>query len=278
MNKLCFNEFLGYTCNACERLDESHKNYVHEHSCIGAVMISRDYIIDALENKYGKKICIANIIENIIKSKPNSAYCYSNYICQIHTDIYNYLPGISKTMDIYMEVAIYDILIRCFGKINNINNRLYKLFLKANNITTSYLQLKQIYDKHIANTSYRTVTNMRKWQGKLRKILLEYDCKCKICGLDNPDLLRVSHTKPWAKSNDFERLDIYNVFLLCPDHDIIYDKGYISFNDDGSIIISPKLSNKTKLLMNIKPDIKIALCEEHKKYLRWHRENVFKKN
>ena len=46
-----------------------------------------------------------------------------------------------------------------------------------------------------------------------------------------------SHIKPWAKSNKFEKLDSENVFLLCSIHDALFDKGLISFSDDGTIII-----------------------------------------
>ncbi|MBW9169740.1 HNH endonuclease [Clostridium estertheticum] len=89
----------------------------------------------------------------------------------------------------------------------------------------------------------------------------------------------LSHSKPWDNkhSNDFEKLDIFNVFLFCPNHDKAYDKGYISFNDDGTIIISSKLDEFNKKLYNINEDMKIELEEDHMQYVTYHRGNIFQK-
>jgi predicted restriction endonuclease len=41
--------------------------------------------------------------------------------------------------------------------------------------------------------------------------------------------LIASHVKPWSESNHQERLDVNNGLLHCPNHDDLFDKGYISF-------------------------------------------------
>ncbi|MBU3215839.1 HNH endonuclease [Clostridium estertheticum] len=89
----------------------------------------------------------------------------------------------------------------------------------------------------------------------------------------------LSHSKPWDNkhSNDFEKLDIFNVFLFCPNHDKVYDKGYISFNNNGAIIISSKLDEFNKKLYNINENMKIDLEEGHLKYLMYHRDTIFQK-
>jgi putative restriction endonuclease len=39
--------------------------------------------------------------------------------------------------------------------------------------------------------------------------------RCPISGVDQPELLRASHIKPWADcSTDAERLDVFNGVLL----------------------------------------------------------------
>ncbi|WP_342570594.1 HNH endonuclease [Paenibacillus sp. FSL R5-0749] len=113
-------------------------------------------------------------------------------------------------------------------------------------------------------------------QGIFKQRLRALEEKCKLCGIDNPNLLRASHTKPWSVSSNKERLDQYNGFLLCPTHDILLDKGLISFRDDGFILVSPLLEAHNKILMNVHEEMKVNLLERHKVYLEYHRERIFK--
>ena len=63
---------------------------------------------------------------------------------------------------------------------------------------------------------------------------------------------------------------------MCPLHDSLFDKGFISFSDDGKIIISNVLSEKDILSLNLSEDLRINLKEEQKKYMKYHRENILK--
>ncbi|MFW6008505.1 MAG: HNH endonuclease [archaeon] len=101
--------------------------------------------------------------------------------------------------------------------------------------------------------------------------------KCLICGLPNEKFLITSHIKPWRFSTDRERQDPNNCFLLCPHHDALFDKGYISFCNSGNIIISDKLDKRTKVLLNVNSDILVNLNEGNQKYLEWHRQYQFLK-
>lgn len=82
--------------------------------------------------------------------------------------------------------------------------------------------------------------------------------------------------KPWAESEPKEKLDVDNGFLMCPNHDKLFDKGYITFDDNGKIIIFDELPENDKELLNIDSRKHIELTEDNKKYLKFHRENVFK--
>ena len=86
-----------------------------------------------------------------------------------------------------------------------------------------------------------------------------------------------SHLKPWSKSDKKEKLDIENGLLLCPNHDKLVDNGFISFDNNGSILISDKLSETDKIFMNIRSDAKIEVTENNAPYISYHRQNVFKK-
>ena len=84
------------------------------------------------------------------------------------------------------------------------------------------------------------------------------------------------NAKPWKDSSNEERLDPYNGILLCCNHDSLYNKGYISFNAKGNILISEKIEEKDydKFLLNA--DIKIPTEIEHKPYFNWHKKYIFK--
>ncbi|MDM0450952.1 HNH endonuclease signature motif containing protein [Clostridium perfringens] len=85
------------------------------------------------------------------------------------------------------------------------------------------------------------VVKARKNQNKFREALFKRESKCKICGLAHKELLIASHIKPWSKSTPEEKLNPFNGFLLCPNHDSLFDKHLISFRDNGEIIISKRL-------------------------------------
>ena len=128
----------------------------------------------------------------------------------------------------------------------------------------------------ITETEKDAIVKIRIGQSKIRQQLISKECKCKICGINQEKFLIASHIKPWSKSNDFEKLDLDNMFLLCPHHDSLFDKRYISFDDEGTIIISENVTETTKMLMNIRGNIKIKISEGNKKYLEWHRNNMNK--
>lgn len=68
-----------------------------------------------------------------------------------------------------------------------------------------------------------------------------------------------------------------NGLLLCANHDKLFDKGLISFDENGNIIISSKLSNMDKILSNIQNDNKIELDYNMNNYMKYHRRYIFKK-
>lgn len=127
----------------------------------------------------------------------------------------------------------------------------------------------------IEETEKITYIKARIGHSKLKEILIKKHRCCKICGLSDERFLVASHIKPWSKSNNQERLDLNNVLLLCPHHDSAFDKGYITFDQDGMILISSELTLKTRSLLNLNTEKKIELTEKQSEYMRWHKENIF---
>src|SRR3989344_4451346 len=104
----------------------------------------------------------------------------------------------------------------------------------------------------------------------------EGEIMCMVELLDYPSLV-ASHIKPFIKSSDEEAYDPENGLLLSRNMDALFDQGYISFSDDGKIMLSKELSNDLKTFLNDYRLKKIYITEKRLKYLKYHRQKVFKK-
>jgi putative restriction endonuclease len=118
----------------------------------------------------------------------------------------------------------------------------------------------------------------RKGQGKYRQLLLEQCPFCPITLISDDRLLIASHIKPWIKSDDEEKIDPKNGFMLTPTYDLLFDRGFISFTNDQKIIISPWLSKMTCSKLNIAPEKQYPMLPVigREGYLEYHRVNIFK--
>lgn len=112
-------------------------------------------------------------------------------------------------------------------------------------------------------------------QSVFRERLLKKYHICCLCKVENQALLTASHIKPWVASSADEKLDAENGFLLCPNHNALFDGGFISFDDDGKIMISSRLSQVDCTFTNVIPTMKINLSEKNKEYLEYHRKKIF---
>lgn len=104
-----------------------------------------------------------------------------------------------------------------------------------------------------------------------RRLLIRYG-KCCLCNIKNEEILRASHIKPWSVSSKEEKVDVDNGLLLCPNHDALFDRGLISFDENGTIVISEKLIDREH--MNVHNDMRIELTEGNKRYMEYHRANM----
>lgn len=154
---------------------------------------------------------------------------------------------------------------------DNMNIKNYKELLDNINYINSLEKLGPTEKEQLVKT--------RIGHSQLKELLINKDCQCKICGLNDERFLIASHIQRWSVSDDNERRDINNIFLLCPDHDWLFDKFYISFDDDGNILLSDNVDESVYDKLKITGDIsKVTLNNENKKYMKWHREQFEKKN
>jgi hypothetical protein len=118
-------------------------------------------------------------------------------------------------------------------------------------------------------------------QDIFREALIDFwSARCALTGLDQPELLRASHMKPWKDcASDAERLDPFNGLLLAAHWDAAFDCGLVSFANDGVAHLSGKLSEEARNLLLRAPSCPpriFGLRAGHIPFLQYHRARIWK--
>jgi putative restriction endonuclease len=127
---------------------------------------------------------------------------------------------------------------------------------------------------NLTTTERRNLVKSRIGQGIFRQRLLAYWKKCAVTGFEDTCLLLASHIKPWRVSSNSERLDKFNGLLLTPNLDRAFDSGMVTFDQHGSICISPLFIGFEKLGISI--SMRVNLSSEHEQFMIFHRSKVFR--
>ncbi len=99
--------------------------------------------------------------------------------------------------------------------------------------------------------------------------------QCMVERLSYPSLV-ASHIKPFVDSDDFEAYDPNNGLLLSRNFDILFDQGYITFDNFGKIICSKELNKDViDYISNYQLNC-IFMNKQRLIYLDYHRKMVFK--
>ena len=112
-------------------------------------------------------------------------------------------------------------------------------------------QEEEINDRGITTREKEKLIKARVGQGIYREKLLEECPFCPFTLVNDERLLIASHIKPWAKSDDKEKIDPKNGFMFTPTYDKLFDRGFITFADDKSLIVSPWLSPMNQKRLSI---------------------------
>lgn len=172
---------------------------------------------------------------------------------------------------------------------NQLGNSLLSLIELANDgiseaIEDIYTAIEQeiperdIEQFRIANTQKRQLILARVGQGEFRINVQRIESKCRVTGLTDRDFLIAGHIKPWKDSSNRERLDGHNGFLLSPHVDKLFDRGWISFSDQGRLLVSKKEIYDILKTWVIDSELSVgSFTERQKEYLEYHRAKVFKR-
>ncbi|MEE2025357.1 HNH endonuclease [Alkalimonas mucilaginosa] len=102
-----------------------------------------------------------------------------------------------------------------------------------------------------------------------------YSYRCCLSGLEDtaPSILIASHIKPWSLAKPEEKTDIFNGLLLAPHYDKLFDKGLISFADDGNIMLSSQLPDQVVQKWDLENKRLHTVYPQSATYLDFHREH-----
>ena len=131
--------------------------------------------------------------------------------------------------------------------------------------------------KVIEITEKESLVKSRIGQGKFRDDVLELHQKCPFTQITNPKLLRAGHLKPWAECDNRERLDPYNGLALTPTFDLLVDRGYLSFENNGDLILSSTLTQNEISQLELPVDFRLEIVTNSQRlYIQYHRTEIFK--
>ncbi len=171
---------------------------------------------------------------------------------------------------------------REYESLRRVLRRMQELFiaLPPTPIEIYNTRWRQIVAGGLPATETEETVKQRVGQDVYREALMNYwKGACAVTNSTIPEILRASHAKPWKGcSSAEERLDVYNGFLLSANLDALFDKGLITFDDDGNIMLSSQLNESNLKRVGIYPDMRLRWIDAHHlPYLQYHREHVWKK-
>ena len=172
-------------------------------------------------------------------------------------------PGIAR-YSFATLAELYTVLSRVYTLALTLPDRPLDDFLCATEGLPSATEAERLVVQRIGQQIFRDRL-MTYWYGR-----------CPLTGITDPALLRASHIVPWKSCrNDAERLAIHNGLLLSALWDAAFDRGLVTFDDDGRPVFSHSLSELAQ--SELRWSHPIPVTDRHQERLAFHRANVFLK-
>lgn len=159
------------------------------------------------------------------------------------------------------------------GQLYGVLPRVYQL---AASLPDAPLQEFEAKVKNLPTTTEaERLVVQRIGQNIFRDRLIDYwESRCPLTGITDKALLRASHIVPWKDcTSNAERLDVHNGLLLSALWDAAFDRGLVTFDDEGSPQFSPALSDIGRSALHWQAPLQ--LTAKHRKKLAWHRDNTW---
>lgn len=140
------------------------------------------------------------------------------------------------------------------------------------------LELEAFVGRSDLSTEARREITARIGQGKFRAALIRLHGGCSVTGIKTPEVLRAAHIHRWADCAEMlcARLDPDNGLLLTANLDALFEVGLIAFNDEGRILISPRLDADAQTALGIHSGMSLVATPSaaQRVYLAKHRDRT----
>lgn len=164
-----------------------------------------------------------------------------------------------------------------FDSLSLLYAAMHRVYQLAISLPDAPLQEFRLKTKNLhQNTEAERLIVQRVGQDIFRASLMDYwEGRCPLTGIRDPELLRASHIIPWRDcSTDAERLDVHNGLLLSALWDAVFDRGLVTFDDEGRPVFSHALSEAAR--NELRWHAPIPITDKHRMRLKLHRVNSFK--
>lgn len=149
-----------------------------------------------------------------------------------------------------------------------------------------HIYIKPYYGRIISGTKKSNVAvqkqlndergdKVRKGQDKYREQVFSRYPYCVVTHVTDPNLLTACHIKGYAHCNRTEQFDKFNGLTMTPTIHKLFDLGYLTFDNNGRMILSDFFRNNDRRCLDLLGVRNIKLDKEMLPYLEWHNENVF---
>ena len=303
--------FFDYTRWGKERKQETTKlnssNSIQEERCFFSKSNFQMYLSDARDEFYAQeqvyrkniKPLYSNILSQI-NNLENEVNFFSIYDVSDKANAKGSLRAYIRSDDPIWKLwrsfvlpRISSLSILKLQKINSSDNAPYfyfRIFLDydfrpINHPKHSSIILNEPKEKEVERQKEYSKVKPNLRNEKFRKGVLDHMPLCPFTSVSDDRILRASHIKPHMvcinEANLEEAYDKLNGLTLTHTYDHLFDKGFITFLDDGTLICGTRLSRLTwsKLKVNTSNRTKFNIMPKgREKYLEYHRKYVFQDN
>jgi putative restriction endonuclease len=131
----------------------------------------------------------------------------------------------------------------------------------------------------IGPTQKSNLLRARYGQGVFRLNVELGEHACRITGVLDRRHLWARHIKPWSECDDAEKLDGANGLLMSPHIAHLFERGYISFSDDGDLLVSQEMNPVVLGNWHIQLPLNVGEFRPEQCYfLEYHRREVFQQH
>lgn len=136
----------------------------------------------------------------------------------------------------------------------------------------------EIQESVVEESTREALIAARKGQGKYRDGVLTKEGRCRFTHVDDPALLRAGHLMPWRDCQTHQqRLDPDNGLSLTPTYDHLVDRGLLTWDDDGNIRLSSRLSKQARDQLGLSESMNTGPWRDAQlPYVQYHRRHIFR--